>query len=66
MVSANTIALPHSTGSRRGTAARLTRIVPVAYSPVTSSTPRTPMASCASWTPVRLTAVGSNAATASG
>ena len=37
VVSANTMALPQSTGSRRGTAARLTRIVPVAYSPATSA-----------------------------
>ena len=61
-----TTALPHSTGSRRGTAAKLTRIVPVAYSPVTTSTPRTPTASSASWTPARLTAVGSKLATAAG
>src|SRR4029450_3279322 len=66
VVRANTIVLPHSTGSRRGTAVKLVRIRPVAYSPATSSTPRTPTAIAASWTPVRLTAVGSKAAGSAG
>src|SRR5215468_12249535 len=47
-------ALPHRTGSRRGTAARVVRISPVAYSLVISSTPSTPAAICASSTPDRL------------
>src|SRR5215213_4054795 len=37
VVRANTTVLPHSTGSRLGTAVKLVRIRPVAYSPVTSS-----------------------------
>jgi hypothetical protein len=51
--------LPHNSCSRPGTAARLTRIDPVAYSPEINSTPRTPIANCASCTPARLTAVES-------
>ena len=39
--------LAHSTGSRRGTAIRLERIMPVEYSPVMTITPSTPTASCA-------------------
>lgn len=48
----------HSTGSRRGTAASVERIMPVLYSPADSSTPRTPTARDAKVTPVsaRLTA----------
>src|SRR4051794_28437115 len=57
-------ALPHKTGSRRGTAASVVRIRPVAYSLVTSSTPRVPAAICASSTPDRLTDTGSNEAIA--
>jgi len=41
----------HSTGRRLGTAVKLARIIPVAYSPVITSTPRTPMASCERLTP---------------
>ena len=64
--SAYPIALPHSTGSRAGTAAKLVRIVPVAYSPVISSAPSTPMASWARLMPLRLIAVGSKLAMAAG
>jgi hypothetical protein len=56
---ANTIALAMSTGSRCGTAASEERIIPVLYSPVITSTPRTPIASWARKTPRRLTSVGS-------
>src|SRR5674476_329698 len=42
-----TTALAHSAGRRRGTAARVERIIPVEYSPVMTSTPRTTTASCA-------------------
>ena len=48
----------HSTGSRFGTAVNEARIIPVEYSPVMISTPSTPIASCASWTPARLTSSG--------
>src|SRR6266545_2693713 len=64
--SANPIALPHSTGSLRGTVAKLVRIVPVAYSPVNRSAPSTPIASCANWTPPRLIAMGSKLAMSAG
>jgi hypothetical protein len=60
------MALPHSTGSRLGTATMLVRIMPVAYSLVTGSTPRTPTAIWASWTPARPMAVGSKLATSAG
>jgi hypothetical protein len=60
------MALPHSTGSRLGTATMLVRIMPVAYSLVTRSTPRTPTAIWASWTPARPMAVGSKLATSAG
>jgi len=63
---AKTAALAHSTGSRRGTAAKVARIIPVAYSPVISSTPSTPIASWARNTPARLTPVGSNPAASCG
>src|SRR6516165_1467159 len=61
---ASTAALPHSVGSRRGTAASVVRISPDAYSLVISSTPSTPAAICASCTPARLTDTGSNELTA--
>ena len=64
MAAATSTALPHRTGRRRGTAARVVRISPVAYSLVTSSTPSTPTAICASCTPDRLTAAGSKDAIA--
>ena len=38
---ASTTALAHSAGRRRGTAARVERIIPVEYSPVMTSTPST-------------------------
>jgi hypothetical protein len=43
----NTPSLAQSTGSRRGTAPNVARTIPVAYSPLMTSTPRTPNASCA-------------------
>src|SRR5215472_16073694 len=57
---ASAAALPHSVGSRRGTAASVVLISPDAYSLVISSTPSTPAAICASCTPARLTETGSN------
>ena len=59
--SPNTAALDHSTGSRRGTAASVERIMPVEYSPAVTSTPSTPSASWAKLVPNRdrLTAVAS-------
>src|SRR6476620_9538807 len=59
VTAANTTAFAHSTGSRDGTAASVARIMPVAYSPVTNRTPRTPIASCAKKIPARLREVGS-------
>src|SRR2546423_154494 len=44
---ANTTAFAPSTGSRVGTAENVERIEPVPYSPDTTSTPSTPMMSCA-------------------
>jgi hypothetical protein len=41
----NTSSFAHRTGSRLGTAARVDRIIPVLYSPVTNRTPRAPMSS---------------------
>ena len=49
VTAAKTASLAHRTGRRRGTAMRLERIIPVAYSPVMTSTPSTPMASWAPW-----------------
>ena len=66
VVIANTMALAHRTGNRAGTAAKVARIIPVAYSPVISRTPRTPMASWARKMPLRLRVVGSNAAASPG
>src|SRR2546421_5763762 len=66
VVRPNVTALPHNSCSRPGTAARLTRIDPVAYSPVMNSTPRTPIANCASCTPARLTEAESNVAGSAG
>ena len=59
-----TAALAHRTGSRRGTAANVARIIPVLYSLVISIAPSTPAAIWASWIPDRLTAAGSNTAAA--
>src|SRR5436305_1050059 len=53
-----TTALPQSTGSRCGTAVMDARIIPVEYSAVITSTPRTPSASCASCTPARFGSSG--------
>ena len=53
-----TTALAASSRARRGTAVRLVRIMPVAYSEVTMRTPSTAMASCAMTCPARLVAVG--------
>src|SRR3979411_2126714 len=63
---ANTRALAHSTGSRVAAAERLARIMPVLYSPVTISTPSTPMTSWVRKYPRRLVAVGSKAARSAG
>ncbi|TCJ31350.1 hypothetical protein [Parafrankia sp. BMG5.11] len=62
VATATATALAHSTGVRRGTAANVARIEPVPYSPVIINAPSTPIASCASCTPARLTLVGSNPA----
>src|SRR5271167_1482349 len=51
-----TISFAQSTGSRDGTTASVARIIPVAYSPLNASTPRTPSTSWAITTPARLTA----------
>ena len=54
MTTLNTASLAHRTGSRFGTTVRDARIMPVAYSPLISSTPSTPTASCEMLTPLRL------------
>jgi hypothetical protein len=51
-VPANTVSLPHNIGNRLGTTVSDERILPVLYSPVISSTPRTPTASWAKNVPV--------------
>src|SRR5664279_2708685 len=51
-VPANTASFPHNMGSRLGTTVSEERIIPVLYSPVISSTARTPTASCAKNVPV--------------
>ena len=66
VVEAKTRALAHSTGRRVGTAAKVARIIPVAYSPVMSRTPRTPIASWARKIPASARVVGSNAAASPG
>src|SRR3954452_17724409 len=53
VTAASTPALAASTGNRRGTAAKVALIIPVAYSPVTASTPSTPTVSSARLTPMR-------------
>src|ERR1051326_6848030 len=64
-VTANAMAaFPHRTGSRRGTAANVARIMPLPYSLVISIAPSTPTAIWASWIPDRLTAVGAKLAAA--
>ena len=47
-----TIALAQSTGSRFGTAVNEARIMPVEYSALITSTPSTPIASCAICEPI--------------
>ena len=54
VTTANTPAFAHSTGRRLGTAQNVERIMPVVYSPVITSTPSTPIESCARLTPARL------------
>ena len=49
VITVNTPAFAHSTGSRFGTAASVARIMPELYSLVTTSTPSTPTASWANW-----------------
>ena len=56
----NTTALAASTTGRRGTAAKVARMLPDPYSALTVSPPSTPMASWPKSKPVRLTLVGSN------
>ena len=51
MTAANTATFAHSTGRRLGTAENVERIIPVEYSPVITSTPSTPIESCAMPTP---------------
>ena len=51
VVSAKTAIFAHSTGRRFGTAPSEARIIPVEYSPLITSTPRTPIASCDRLTP---------------
>ena len=46
-----TAVFAHKTGSRFGTAVKLALIIPVEYSPVITSTPRTAIASCERLTP---------------
>ena len=58
----NTAALAAISVPRWGAAAKVERIMPVEYSPVTASTPSTPMASWATITPPRLFETGSKPA----
>src|SRR5262245_8338248 len=61
-VAANTTVFARSTCDRRGTAARVARIIPVVYSLVMISTPKTPSATCDRWLPPRLTRTASSVA----
>jgi len=63
---ANTPVLAQSTGRRFGTAVKLARIIPVEYSPVITSTPRTAMASCETLTPARAMSSGCRSARSCG
>src|SRR5258706_4149704 len=54
IVPAKTASLPHRTGRRHGTAVSEARIMPVLYSPLITSTPRTPHATTAKMTPITL------------
>ena len=51
-------AFAQSTGSRFGAAVIEARIIPVEYSPEITSTPRTPIASWASWMPASVSSSG--------
>jgi hypothetical protein len=65
LTAANTRTLAASTIGRRGSAARVARIVPDAYPPLMSRMPRTPSRSAPPrYVPARLTSTGSNAALA--
>ena len=59
MTPPNTTTLASSTDSRRVTAEKVVRIMPVEYSAVTTSTPSTPTMSWVRWKPARLRATGS-------
>src|SRR5262245_60629774 len=61
-VAANTTVFASRTYDRRGTAARVARIIPVVYSLVMISTPKTPSAICDRWLPPRLTRTASSVA----
>ncbi len=58
LTTANTPAFAQSTGSRFGTATIVERIIPVEYSPLITSTPRTPIASWDTFTPDSATSSG--------
>jgi hypothetical protein len=55
VTAANTASFAHRTGRRRGTAASVARIIPVAYSPLIAITPATPIASWAKCRPASVT-----------
>ena len=63
---AKTPVFAHSTGSRFGTALKLARIIPVEYSPVITSTPRTAIASCETLTPASAMSSGFRSARSPG
>jgi hypothetical protein len=56
VASTSTAIMADSAGSRQGTAAKVIRTWPVAYSPVMRITPSAPIASSANPTPARLLA----------
>src|SRR5262249_45335547 len=56
----NTMTFALNTVIRRGIAVSVVRIIPVEYSELMTSTPSTPIAICARYTPRRLAAVESN------
>src|ERR1700716_820826 len=58
VTAANTTSFAHSTGSLLGAADRLARIIPVLYSPVTTSAPSTPTTNWAKVYPLRAMSVG--------
>jgi len=62
LTAVKTRTLAASTSGRRGSAARVARIVPLAYSPLITRMPRMPMTRAPPrYAPTRLTSVGSNA-----